>query len=35
VFGSVDLNYKLLLTILGLAIFSSLWWLAGRPRPQR
>jgi hypothetical protein len=33
VFGSVELNYKLLLTIIGLAIFSALSWLADRPRP--
>lgn len=31
VFGSVEVDYKLFLTIAGAAIFSALWWLARRP----
>ena len=30
VFGSVRIDYKLFLTVAGLAIFSVLWWLPGR-----
>jgi len=32
VFGSVELDYKLVLNVLGLAIFALLFWLAGRDR---
>ena len=31
VFGSVELDYKLFLTVLGAAIFATLFWLARRP----
>ncbi len=34
VFGSVEVNYKLALTIIGLGIFGTLWWLASRSRPE-
>jgi hypothetical protein len=28
IFGSIDVDYKLFLNILGLAIFATLFWLA-------
>jgi uncharacterized membrane protein YraQ (UPF0718 family) len=30
VFGSVELDYKLVLNVLGLAVFATLFWLSGR-----
>ncbi len=30
IFGSVQLDYKLVLNVLGLAVFAALFWLAGR-----
>jgi hypothetical protein len=30
IFGSLRLDYKLLLNVLGGAIFAALWWLARR-----
>ncbi len=33
VFGSVEVDYKLFLTILGAAVFGFLWYLAGRRDP--
>jgi len=30
IFGSVELDYKLVLNVLGLAVFAALFWLSGR-----
>jgi YHS domain-containing protein len=30
VFGSIELNYKLVLNVLGLIVFAALFWLAAR-----
>src|SRR5204862_3158347 len=31
IFGSIQLDYKLVLNLLGLAIFAALFWLTARP----
>jgi YHS domain-containing protein len=30
VFGSIQVNYKLALNVLGLVVFATLWWLTQR-----
>jgi uncharacterized protein len=34
VFGSVELDYKLVLNVIGTVIFAALFWLSRRARPE-